>query len=44
MGDWVENVNQRATASSVDAEHSGEICECSSCLVVVDEFVDFGLG
>jgi NADH:ubiquinone oxidoreductase subunit F (NADH-binding) len=27
--------------SSMDTEHSGEIGECPSCLVVVDESVDF---
>lgn len=34
----------RGDGWSVDAERAGEIGECSSCLVLVDEFVDFGIG
>ena len=30
--------------SSMDADHKGEIGQCSSCLVLEDEMVDFEIG
>ena len=34
----------RSDSPSMEAEHTREIGECPSCLVLADEFVDFEIG